>query len=69
LEGLPQLLTEKDQTLSYFGFAREEIRNLALSLPKRAVDRIVPIGSALNFSTVWDGCDLLQTFSREIDLQ
>jgi hypothetical protein len=33
------------------------------------VDRIVPIGSALNFSVVWDGGDLLETFSREIDLQ
>ena len=38
-------------------------------LPARAVDRIVPLGTSLNFNVVWDGSDLLQTFSREIDLQ
>jgi hypothetical protein len=69
LKFLPPLLTERDQTLSYFGFCQEDFRKLALLLPTRAVDRIVPIGSALNFSAVWDGNDLLQTFSREIDLQ
>lgn len=69
LKNLPALLTEKDQTLSYFGFERDEIRELALSLSSRAVDRIVPIGSALTFSSVWDGNDLLQAFGREIDVQ
>ena len=69
LKFLPPLLTERDQTLSYFGFRQEDFRKLALLLPTRAVDRIVPIGSALNFSVVWDGSDLLQSFSREIDLQ
>lgn len=69
LKFLPALLSERDQTLSYFGFRQDEIRALALSFPARAVDRIVPIGSALTFSTVWDGTDLLLTFSREIDLQ
>jgi hypothetical protein len=69
LKFLPPLLTERDQTLSYFGFRQDDFRELALLLPTRAVDRIVPIGSALNFSVVWDGGDLLETFSREIDLQ
>lgn len=69
LKSLPALLSERDQTLSYFGFEGGEIRELALSLSSRAVDRIVPIGSALTFSSVWDGSDLLQTFSREIDVQ
>jgi acyl-CoA reductase LuxC len=69
LNSLPPLLTERDQTLSYFGFCQEDFRKIALFLPTRSVDRIVPIGSALNFSVVWDGSDLLQSFSREIDLQ
>jgi hypothetical protein len=68
LKNLPGLLNERDQTLSYFGFTPEEMRALASLLPARAIDRIVPIGSALSFGTVWDGMDLLQTFSREIDL-
>ena len=62
------LLTERDQTLAYFGFSRDELAEFAQHLPTRAVDRIVPIGTALNFSTVWDGNNLLQSFGREIEL-
>ncbi|HET8924021.1 MAG TPA: acyl-CoA reductase [Candidatus Acidoferrum sp.] len=69
LNVLASLLTEKDQTLAYFGFQQSELKKLALRLPTRAIDRIVPIGVALNFNTVWDGHNLLQCFSREIDLQ
>lgn len=69
LEDLASLLTERDQTLSYFGFEHAELRKLALSLPSRAIDRIVPIGSALNFDTVWDGGNLMHAFSRELALK
>jgi hypothetical protein len=69
LEQLASLLTERDQTLAYFGFQHPQLKELALSLPTRAIDRIVPIGSALDFNTVWDGGNLLQSFSRQIDLQ
>jgi hypothetical protein len=69
LEDLASLLTERDQTLSYFGFPYKQLKKLALSLPARAIDRIVPIGAALTFNTLWDGGNLLQSFSREIDLQ
>lgn len=69
LHELTVLLNEKDQTLTYFGFERAELDKFARSVPTRALDRIVPIGSALNFSAAWDGNNLLQCFSREIDLQ
>lgn len=69
LNHLSAFLTERDQTLSYFGFQATELKSLARSFPARAIDRIVPIGSALDFSIVWDGNNLLQCFSREIDLR
>jgi hypothetical protein len=69
LHDLVSLLNEKDQTLSYFGFKHIELYQLATSLPMRAIDRIVPIGAALDFSAVWDGNNLLQSFSREIDVK
>jgi hypothetical protein len=69
LNQIVSILSERDQTLSYFGFKRDDLNNLAHSLPIRAIDRIVPIGAALNFSAVWDGNNLLRSFSREIDLQ
>ena len=69
LDQLRTLLTERDQTICYFGFDRAQLKRFAASLPARAVDRIVPIGAALDFGTVWDGINLLQLFSREVDLQ
>ena len=41
----------------------------ARTLPTRAIDRIVPIGTALDFSAVWDGYDLFQILSREVVVQ
>lgn len=69
LTSILPILKEQDQTVSYFGFEPQELRELANALPSRAVDRIVPLGSALTFSTRWDGIDLLQAFSREVDIQ
>jgi hypothetical protein len=69
LADLVSLLSEKDQTISYFGFQPKDLRRLVHSLPMRAIDRIVPMGTALDFSAVWDGNNLLQSFSREIDFK
>jgi hypothetical protein len=69
LDELTALLTARDQTLSYFGFAVDVLKRFARTLPTRAIDRIVPIGTALDFSTVWDGNDLFQILSREVDVQ
>jgi hypothetical protein len=68
LSELGPLLTERDQTLSYFGFDRARLEDLARTMPTRAVDRIVPIGTALDFSTVWDGSSLFRVFSREVEV-
>jgi hypothetical protein len=69
LDELKSFLTQREQTLSYFGFEEAQLKAFALTLPPRAVDRVVPVGTALNFSTVWDGSNLLQVFSREVDLR
>ena len=58
----------KDQTLTYFGFEKEELKNLVRTLRGKAIDRIVPVGQALDFTTVWDGYDLFGEFTRRINL-
>jgi hypothetical protein len=58
----------EDQTLSVFGFSHEEISSLLTSLSNRGIDRVVPIGQALEFSNMWDGIDLLDAMSRKIDI-
>jgi hypothetical protein len=55
-----------DQTLVYYGYDSNEVRDLAESLAGRGIDRFVPVGNALTFSTDWDGYDLLQEFSKRV---
>jgi hypothetical protein len=67
LESLLELtafLGRRDQTLTWFGFTPDDLHALARSLNGRAIDRIVPIGHALQFHRFWDGYDLLQEFCR-----
>jgi hypothetical protein len=71
LESLLELtcfLGRQDQTLTWFGFTPEELRALVRSLNGRAIDRIVPIGQALQFHRYWDGYDLLQELCRSVHL-
>jgi hypothetical protein len=69
LSELVPIVVRKDQTVSQFGFTREELVHFAAELAGRGVDRIVPFGSALSFSTIWDGYDLLTEFSRLVTVR
>jgi hypothetical protein len=64
-----QTLTDREQTLSVFGFDTEEMKKYSLSLPIRAIDRITKIGNALDFNYIWDGYNLLQAFTRQISFK
>ena len=69
LSTLSAFLDDRDQTLIEFGFDDEEIRELVGSLTNRAIDRIVPMGRALDFSSTWDGMDLFSILCRRINLR
>lgn len=58
-----------DQTLTYYGFDRERLTEFVQSLQGRGIDRIVPVGNALSFSTVWDGYVLLEELTKRVLLQ
>jgi acyl-CoA reductase LuxC len=62
-------MNRQDQTFSHFGFVPDELRAFATALGGRGVDRIVPFGSALTFSAIWDGYDLPREFTRLTTLQ
>jgi hypothetical protein len=64
LAELGPVLERKDQTLAAFGFENAELRSLIHCLNGRALDRVVPIGQALQFGRFWDGRDLLLEFCR-----
>jgi hypothetical protein len=66
LNELPKVVMRKDQTLGYFGFNSDDLRELSKTSIGFDLDRIVPIGSALDFHHVWDGYDLLTEFSKRL---
>ncbi|MGS2778871.1 acyl-CoA reductase [Robertmurraya sp. GLU-23] len=66
LSEVSSMITDKDQTLTYFGYEKEELFEFASTISTRGIDRIVPIGQALNFNGVWDGQSFLETFTREV---
>lgn len=59
-------LNKKDQTLIVCGFEKTSLDEIIYDLPTGAVDRIVPVGKALEFSPVWDGYNLFLEFTREV---
>ncbi|MEU4423070.1 acyl-CoA reductase [Actinoplanes sp. NPDC024001] len=70
LGDLASRIDRRDQTLVQFGFEAAELTGLVRELNGRGIDRVVPVGEALTFHHIWDGHDLLQSFTRRttIDL-
>lgn len=64
LKELVPVLQRRHQTMTHFGFDGSELRQLAAQFGGKAIDRMVPVGQALQFSRFWDGYDLLHEFSR-----
>jgi len=63
-------ITHKYQTLTYFGFTKEYlIKNLIEKINIKGIDRIVPVGKALEMNFLWDGYDLSKNLTRVIDVQ
>lgn len=64
LEGLNGLLRERDQTITHYGFSPEDVRLAAERNLGPGVTRWTPVGSALEFDSVWDGYDILLETTR-----
>lgn len=69
LEQLETTLDEKCQTLSYWGMDKGALLRFFRDSSITGVDRIVPIGQALDFSPVWDGYLLFEALSNTIVLE
>ena len=63
------MLTEKFQTATYFGIDPEELRDFVLREQVRGIDRIVPVGKALDIDAVWDGYDVIGMLSRIVEVR
>ena len=63
------ITTRSLQTLTYFGFSKKFINNFFKFNNFNGIDRIVPIGQALNINFIWDGYNLPKMLSREIEIR
>lgn len=63
----PQI-TRRVQTFASFGFAPAELEAFAEALNGRGIDRMVPIGNALDFSEIWDGKNLVLEMLRLVSI-
>lgn len=59
-------VTSKYQTLTYFGVPPSTIQHEVVAARCKGIDRVVPVGDALDMDLVWDGYSLVHTLSRII---
>lgn len=64
LEEILPIVTIKYQTMAYFGFDPDKLRQFVLKNRPVGLDRIVPFGETTAFALKWDGYNLIETFSR-----
>lgn len=60
------VVTDKFQTITYFGVDKEALQKAVIESKVRGIDRIVPVGKAMDIGIFWDGHDLIRELSRVI---
>ena len=62
-------IDNKYQTFTYFGLEKNVLKNFILNNNLSGIDRIVPIGQALEMDFYWDGYDINKTLTRVVDIK
>lgn len=68
LDALAPIVNERYQTMTVQGVDQSTIREWLIRHRLRGIDRIVPVGRALDMNVLWDGFDLIGSLSRIIDI-
>lgn len=68
LDDLAPIVNERYQTLTAQGIEKAFIREWIVRHQLRGIDRVVPVGRALDMNIVWDGYDMVGSLSRLIDV-
>jgi len=69
LKDVEKIIDLKIQTLTYFGVNKNQLFDIIYNAGKIGIDRIVPIGSALEMGIIWDGYDMIYSLTKIIDLK
>ena len=66
LNNLKNIISNKYQTMLFYGFEKDELKKFLLKNKLNGIDRIVPIGRAFDMGPIWDGYDIIRSLSRVI---
>ena len=69
LAELGSVVNGRYQTLTYFGTDPQKLAQSVIEHQWLGIDRIVPVGKALDMDVVWDGYDFVSELSRIIDVR
>jgi hypothetical protein len=69
LECMNTIITNRFQTLSYYGFDSMNLYKFIQKNKFKGIDRVVPIGKTMDFSYIWDGYNLIDSLSRIVDIK
>ena len=67
LSELSKIRSDKYQTLCYYGFQKEDLSMIITQIRPSGIDRIVPVGKTTDFSLTWNGYNLIDILSKEIN--
>ena len=63
------IINTRYQTLTYYGVDKNKLNNFVIKNCLNGIDRVVPIGQALDMTFIWDGYDINRLLSREIEIR
>jgi hypothetical protein len=66
---LKKIINDKFQTVTYFGFDKEYLMYFVENNDFNGIDRIVPIGNALDIGMIWDGYNIKDNLTRIIEIR
>jgi hypothetical protein len=69
IDGIKKFITTKCQTITYFGFGKNNFHKFIKANNISGIDRIVPVGESMSISLTWDGIDTIKSLSRIIDIK
>ena len=69
INSIAHIINNKYQTLTYFGVEKSDLLGFVVRNRLSGIDRIVPVGKALDMDVIWDGYDIVRSLSRVIDVK
>jgi len=69
ISDITHVINTRYQTMTYFGADKMYLLDFVVKNRLSGIDRIVPIGRALDIDVVWDGYDIVRSLSRVIEVK